>query len=118
MPSELTCPQPVDGSAFVYVLESADGTLYVGHACDVRERLRKHRLGLGSKHTHDHPGVRLIHVGLIHVEGPLALDETVRRERQLKGWSRAKKLALISGDISRLKQLSRGREHSVPHKAQ
>jgi predicted GIY-YIG superfamily endonuclease len=43
------------------------------------------------------------------VEGPLVPVEAVRRERQLKGWSRAKKLALISGDLSTLKRLSRPR---------
>lgn len=104
MLSEVHCPERLDGSAFVYILESGDGTLYVGQSCDVRERLRKHSLGLGSKHTHDHPDVRLV-----YVEGPLAPLEAVPRERQLKGWSRAKKVALISGDLATLKRLSRRR---------
>lgn len=105
MLAEFPCPKPITGSAFGYILESADGTLYVGQSRDVRERLRRHRLGLGSKHTLDHPNV-----WLVHVDGPLPQVKAVRRKRQLKKWSRANKLALISGDIARLKQLSRGHE--------
>jgi putative endonuclease len=39
------------------------------------------------------------------------LDEAVRRECQLKRWSRAKKEALIRGDVAELAKLSRSREH-------
>ncbi|HEX2100553.1 MAG TPA: GIY-YIG nuclease family protein [Candidatus Synoicihabitans sp.] len=105
---EVTAPDPVDCFAFVYILECPDGTFYVGQSRDLRERLRKHRLGLGSKHTQDHPVIRLV-----YVEGPLAPIEAVRRERQLKGWSRAKKLALIAGDIVALKRFSRSRDEGV-----
>jgi putative endonuclease len=108
MPDEISCPEPIDGHAFVYILECDGGTLYVGQSRDIRERVRKHRFGLGSKHTHDHPDIRLV-----YVEGPLLPVEAVRRERQLKGWSRAKKLALISGDAVRLKRLSRSSEKQL-----
>jgi predicted GIY-YIG superfamily endonuclease len=104
MLNEIACPAPIAGSAFVYLLESADGTLYVGQSRDVPERLRKHQLGLGSKHTHDHPVLRLV-----YVEGPMPPIDAVRREQQIKGWTRAKKLALISGDLLELRWLSRRR---------
>lgn len=99
-------PEPIQGLAFVYILQSADGTYYVGHSVNVPERLRKHRLGIGSKHTHDHPLIILV-----HVEGPLIPADAVRRELQLKRWSRAKKEALIRGDLDNLHDLSRSREH-------
>ena len=97
-------PEPIAGAAWVYVLQSADGALYVGRTCDLPERLRKHRLGLGSKYTHDHPGTRLI-----FVEGRQPLAAAVRRERQLKRWTRGKKVALILGDLDRLKARARRR---------
>jgi putative endonuclease len=97
-------PLPVSGLAWVYILQSADGSFYVGQTINLVERLRKHRYGLGSKHTHDHEVPRLI-----YCEGPGALDKIVARERQIKGWSRAKKVALIKHDISRLKVLARSR---------
>lgn len=43
-----------------------------------------------------------------HADRPTA----TKRERQLKGWSRAKKLALIAGDFGHLKQLARSRSQS------
>jgi putative endonuclease len=66
------------------------------------ERLRKHRYGLGSKFTSDHASPRLV-----YCEGPMSLDAAVRREAQLKRWSRAKKEALIAGDQARLRALAR-----------
>jgi putative endonuclease len=98
-------PEPIKGLAFVYILQSADGTYYVGHSVNVQERLRKHRLGIGSKHTHDHPLIVLV-----HVEGPFIPADAVRREFQLKRWSRAKKDALILGNFEKLHDLSRSKE--------
>jgi putative endonuclease len=86
------------------MLQSADGALYVGQTVNVPERLRKHRFGLGSKHTSDHPEVRLV-----FVEGPMELTKAVAREAQLKRWLRAKKEALIRGDMTALRRLSRSR---------
>jgi putative endonuclease len=99
------CLEPVEGQAFVYLLETEDGAFYIGQSHDVRERLRKHQLGLGSKHTHDHGGAKLI-----YVEGPFAPGTAIQRERQLKRWSRAKKEALIRGDRNLLETLSRSRD--------
>ena len=89
----IPCPAPVSGLAWVYILQSADSALYIGQTVNLSERLRKHRFGLGSKHTHDHAAPRLI-----YCEGPLEPNAAVARERQLKRWSRAKKEALIRDD--------------------
>lgn len=98
------CPTPAPGHFWVYILQSADYALYIGQTNNLPERLRKHGLGLGSKHTHDHDGPRLV-----FCEGPFPAGDAVRREQQLKRWSRNKKDALIRGDYSRLKSLSRQR---------
>ena len=100
-------PTPRVGLAWVYILQTEDGSLYVGQTHDVVERLRKHRLGLGSKHTADHK--RPI---LVYCEGPLGLVDAVARESQLKGWSRLKKEALIRDDLESLHILSRSRDQS------
>ena len=103
--SSIACPEPRSGKFWVYILQSADGTYYVGQTCDLRERLRKHRLGLGSKHTHDHAAPQLV-----YAESHDGLTAAVQRERQLKGWSRAKKSALIHGNSVVLRQLSQSCE--------
>ena len=51
----IECPEPVEGLSFVYLLQTEDGTFYTGQSHNVRERLRKHRLGLASKY----PGCRV-----------------------------------------------------------
>ncbi len=101
----IPCPDPGPGLFWVYILQSADGTYYVGQTRDLRERLRKHRLGLGSKHTHDHVVPRLV-----YAEPLDDLTAALQRERQLKRWSRAKKAALIRGDGCVLHLLSRSRD--------
>jgi putative endonuclease len=98
------CPEPVEGLSFVYILLCLDGSFYVGSATDVSRRLQQHLAGRGAKHSADHVATRLV-----YVEGPLAPLVAVCRERQLKGWSHAKKLALIQGDIQTLKKLSQSR---------
>ena len=94
-------PAPVSGNAFVYILACSDGAVYVGSAGDVARRLTEHCGPKGAKFTHDHPGARLV-----YVEGPLSIGLALQRERQLKRWSRAKKLALIRNQIELLKKLS------------
>ena len=101
----IACSARCPGLFWVYILQSADGTYYVGQTRDLCERLRKHRLGLGSKHTHDHAAPRLV-----YAESLNDLTAAVQRERQLKRWSRGKKAALICGAAARLRQLSRSRE--------
>ena len=94
-------PAPVSGNAFVYILACSDGAVYVGSAGDVARRLTEHGGPKGAKFTHDHPGARLV-----YVEGPLSIALALQRERQLKRWSRAKKLALIRNQTGLLKKLS------------
>jgi putative endonuclease len=95
----------VAGRVWVYILQTADGSFYIGQTGNVQERLRKHRLGLGSKHTSDHDQPLLV-----HCEGPFSPSDAAARERQLKRWSRAKKEALIRGDAAALHVLSQSRD--------
>ncbi len=82
-----------------------NGMLYVGQSHDVAKRVRRHADGSGSRQAK-----QLKEFVLVYVEGPKAPDAAVKRERQLKKWSRAKKMALLRGDFETLKSLSKSRE--------
>ena len=104
-------PEPVEGLSRVYILLCANGALYTGQSCNIKQRLARHANGDGARHT------RLLkHFQLIYFEGPMSAEDAVTRERQLKGWTRAKKLALICGDQTGLKKLSRSRERMLQNK--
>jgi predicted GIY-YIG superfamily endonuclease len=90
--------------AFVYVLRCADDSLYVGHTDNLDAREHDHNEGRGSKYTARRRPVRIVYAEEFKSE----LD-AIERERQLKGWTTAKKEALMGGDISRLHSLSRRR---------
>ena len=87
--------------AYTYILECANGAYYVGSTHDMERRLAEHQAGLGGRFTSTH-----LPVQLVYFEEYQTIDEAFRRERQLHGWSRAKKMALIKGDVDRLKELS------------
>jgi putative endonuclease len=74
----------------VYIVRCADGTLYTGYAKDPRAREQVHNRGRGAKYT---AGRRP--VCLVHVEAFRTLAAALRREHQLKRWSRRRKQALI-----------------------
>lgn len=80
----ISCPAPVPGLIWIYILRSADRSLYISQTHDLHERLRQNRLGQGSKRTHDHGQPRLV-----CSERPVPLDEAVQREAQHKRWARA-----------------------------
>jgi putative endonuclease len=94
---------------FIYILRCRDGRYYVGSTHDVGKRLQVHQSGRGPAFT-----ASRLPVALIYQESLPTLAEAVRRERQLKGWSRAKKEALVAGDQKRLRQLSASRSSLPP----
>lgn len=85
---------------FVYILRCVDGSLYVGETGDVAARLLQHQKGCAAAHTAKRRPVQLI-----YVESHEDRAACLRRERQVKGWTRSKKEALIAGDLVALKKL-------------
>ena len=85
---------------YVYLLLCADGSIYTGISIDPDRRVAEHKAGTGSLHTRDRKVGRLLWTER-HPD-PLSAR---RRELQLKGWTRRKKLALANGDLQSLKQL-------------
>jgi len=81
--------------AFVYMLRCADGTFYVGSARgdDLEKRVREHETGAYPGYTYTRRPVRLV-----WSEHFQRITGAIAAERKIKGWSRAKKEALIGGD--------------------
>ena len=78
---------------FVYIVRCADGTLYTGYARDPNERANIHNAGKGAKYT-----ARRLPVSLVYTEECESLSAALRREHELKSWTRKEKEALIAGD--------------------
>ncbi|GAA3637493.1 hypothetical protein GCM10022200_21030 [Microbacterium awajiense] len=93
---------------FMYILECRDRSLYVGSTLDLDRRLAQHEFGEGSEYTKSRLPVRLL-----YFEEFARVDDAFRREKQVQGWSRAKRLALIKGRTDQLRPLSRKRWGSV-----
>jgi predicted GIY-YIG superfamily endonuclease len=87
---------------WVYILRCSDGSYYIGHKDKGEDRLKEHEIGLGSSYTRKRRPVTLVWSDRFGTR-----EEALAAERQLKGWSRAKKEALIKGNWSRLQLLSR-----------
>jgi putative endonuclease len=87
----------------VYIAELKNGRLYVGITDDLDRRSAEHAAGKRSTRTSEVFGFRRIIYPELHRDRASAL----KRERQLKAWNHAKKRALASGNILRLKQLAR-----------
>ena len=89
-------------SFYAYMLRCADGSYYVGHTDDLDARVGAHQSGLMPGYTQKRRPVALVWSQEFHER-----DEAFRAERQVKGWSRAKKEALIQGDWDAVRLLSR-----------
>ncbi len=87
---------------WLYILRCADGSYYIGHTEDLEKRFAQHNLGAVSSYTHKRRPLTLV-----FSEQFSRREEALARERQIKGWSRAKKEALIKGNWTRLRELAR-----------
>ena len=76
---------------FVYILASETRELYIGVTNNLKRRIHEHRLGLHpASYAHVHQTFHLV-----CVESCGDVRDAIRREKQLKRWSRQRKLALI-----------------------
>ncbi|OYD14261.1 hypothetical protein CH333_08450 [candidate division WOR-3 bacterium JGI_Cruoil_03_44_89] len=86
----------------VYIIECKDRSLYTGITMNIERRLKEHNSKKGGKYTKVRNPVKLIYKESYKNKG-----NALKREIQIKGWSKRKKLALAGGDIELLKQLSK-----------
>ena len=100
----------MDVMAFwVYMLRCSDHSYYIGHTDDLERRIAEHQSGALRGYTHSRRPVVLVFAQ------PFAIrEEALACERQAKGWSRAKKMALIQNDWKRIQQLAWGTRNPLP----
>ncbi|MGE3193907.1 MAG: GIY-YIG nuclease family protein [Microbacteriaceae bacterium] len=92
----------------MYILMCADGTYYTGSTRDLERRLEEHHAGTyPDGYTASRRPVRLA-----YFERFDRIDDAWARERQIHGWSRAKKRALIDGRIDDVKRAASRAGHS------
>jgi putative endonuclease len=92
----------------MYMLRCSDGSYYVGSARDLDARMQQHAAGEGGAYTS-----RRMPVELVYVQEFGSVAEAFAAEKQVQGWSRAKREALIRGQQHRLPELSRKKRGSA-----
>ena len=89
--------------AYLYILRCSDGSYYCGTARQGLEmRVAEHNSGAYGGYT-----AKRRPVALIFSQWFERITDAIAAERQVKGWSRAKKEALIRGDFDALRALSK-----------
>ncbi len=91
----------------MYILECADDSLYTGSTKNLALRFIEHMSELGSNHTK-----KRLPVKLVYCEYYDRIDYAFEREKQVQGWTREKKLALIEGRDKDLPKLARNTKRS------
>jgi len=92
---------------WTYILRCKDGSYYTGHTDDLETRIAQHQSGAFPGHTRSRRPLTLVWSEQFQTR-----LEALEAERRIKGWTRAKKEALIAGNWDRLKLLSRNRQIS------
>ena len=92
---------------WTYMLRCSDGSYYVGHTDNIDLRIAQHDEGSLGGYTHNRRPVALVWSDRFPDR-----DTAFAAERQIKGWSRAKKEALIAGDWALIRMLARNRKGS------
>ena len=87
---------------WTYMLHCRGGRFYVGHTDNLDHRIAQHQSGSIAGFTADHLPVKLVWSEQFQTR-----LEALEAERKLKGWSKAKKLALIRGDWTRIAALAK-----------
>jgi putative endonuclease len=75
---------------FVYLLECRDKSLYCGYTIDVKARVAAHNKGKAAKYTRPRRPVKLV-----YLEEKKTKGEALKREAEIKSFSRSQKLELV-----------------------
>ena len=89
----------------VYIIKCSDGSLYTGTTTDVSRRVKAHNEKSGGSYTRTRAPVKLV-----YQEPCSNQSSALKREAQIKRWTKEKKLALINGNISHLHDLSKSHD--------
>jgi putative endonuclease len=93
--------------AWTYIFRLKSGQLYIGSTTDLKQRYQDHQNGNACRTTKLDPPIKLV-----FSESYPTFSEARKREAQIKRWTRAKKEALVAGDMNKLRQLSKSRQKS------
>lgn len=75
---------------YTYILLCSDNSFYVGHTSSLQERVKNHQNGSASIYTKNRRPIKLV-----YFEKLASKENAINREKQLKGWSKIKKINLI-----------------------
>ena len=89
----------------VYIIRCVYQTLYTGITNDITSRIERHNAKRGGSYTRIRTPVRLVYQEVCFTK-----SNALKREAQIKRWSREKKLALITGDKEMLAKLSKSKD--------
>ena len=89
---------------YMYILLCADGSFYTGSTNNLHIRIAEHQAGEGANYTR-----KRLPVELVYYEEFDRVSDAFYREKQVQGWRREKKLALIEGRHEELKELAKKR---------
>src|SRR5882672_3851041 len=93
----------------VYILLCSDNSYYTGLTNDLDKRIWQHETGFFSDcYTYKRRPVKLMWHTRVETN-----EEANKLEKQIKGWSRKKKEALIKGDMEELKKLSNSKKETL-----
>lgn len=92
----------IEMAGYTYILLCEGGFYYTGSTKYLEWRMVEHFGGLGANFTRKHPPEELV-----YCEEFDRIDHAFYREKQIQGWSRAKKEALIKGELGELADLSK-----------
>lgn len=94
---------------WVYIVRCADDSYYTGQTDDLDRRIAEHQSGsISSCYTFKRRPITLVY------SQPCATrEEALLAERQIKGWSRKKKEAMMRGDWSEVSRLARSSAHQT-----
>ena len=100
-------------SFYTYMLHCRGGYFYIGHTDDLDLRMAQHASGYFPGFTRDHLPVKLV-----WSQDFTTRYEALSVERQIKGWSKAKKMALVRGDWEKISALAKGKGKASTSSAQ
>ena len=86
---------------WMYILECSNGAYYTGSTNNIELRMQQHQSGNGANFTKKH-----LPVHLVYSEEFERVQDAFYREKQIQGWSRKKKEALINGFPEKLHELA------------
>jgi putative endonuclease len=95
---------------FVYILKCSDDSYYTGVTNNLEKRINEHQSGIIKGYTSKRLPIRLL-----FSERFSDINQAIKFEKQIKGWSRKKKEALINRDFDLLVKLSNINKYNKPH---